>query len=114
MEFTADEIKDKNLIIHDNNNSPLDHLDIKRSGDFDESEPHRNYIHNKIPIEVFGKKKKMILSSLVKIGQLTMYVEVPDQVIPYSSPRLLMKYNNGSRDDLTPENSLRPSIKSYG
>lgn len=110
MEFTADEIKDKNLIIHDNNNSPLDHLDIKRSGDFDESEPHRNYIHNKIPIEVFGKKKKMILSSLVKIGQLTMYVEVPDQVIPYSSPRLLMKYNNGSRDDLTPENSLRPSI----
>ncbi|RCK58842.1 hypothetical protein Cantr_07233 [Candida viswanathii] len=39
-----------------------------------------------------------------------MYVEVPDKVVPYASPRLLMKYNNGTQDDSSEDNSLRPSL----
>lgn len=109
VEFTGDEIKNKNLKVSDS----YDNFDgdFKRSNNYYQSEPQRDYIHNKIPIEVFGKKKKMILSSLVKIGQLTMYVEVPDKVIPYASPRLLMKYNNGPLEDISDDgNALRPSF----
>ena len=43
----------------------------------------------------------MILSSLVKIGELKLSVIIPDKIIPYASPRLLMKYNNGTQQQQT-------------
>lgn len=55
-------------------------------------------LHSKTA-NIFGKKKKSILSSLVKIGELKMSIAVPDSCVPYSSPRLLMKYNTD--DDLS-------------
>lgn len=68
-------------------------------------------IGSKFPTEVYGKKKKSILSSLIKIGHLKLYVRVPSQPIMYSSAKLIMKYNTsqeGKNDDneLVPVNSI--------
>jgi hypothetical protein len=49
---------------------------------------------NKIPVPIYGKKKKMFLSTPINIGTLDLYVKIPDRVIEYSAPKLLMKYNN--------------------
>lgn len=57
------------------------------------------------PVDIYGKKKKMILSSLIKLGQLTMSINFPDRVISYGSPRLLMKYNSGEDNSLQPVTS---------
>ncbi|WLF80198.1 ubiquitin ligase-binding protein bul1 [Lodderomyces elongisporus] len=57
-----------------------------------------SYISTNHPIEIYGKKKKMMMSSLVKIGESTMRVKVPNGVLAYSAPRLLMKYNEVSME----------------
>lgn len=62
-------------------------------------------ICNHIPVEIFGKKKKRLLLTSVKIGEMTLYVKTPEKLIPYTSPRLLQRYNNGSEYSLTPTNS---------
>ncbi|KAG5418924.1 BUL1 [Candida metapsilosis] len=63
------------------------------------------YVTTNRPVDIYGKKKKMILSSLIKLGQSTMSIDFPDKIIPYGSPRLLMKYNNGEDDSLQPISS---------
>lgn len=47
----------------------------------------------KTACEVFGKKKKKILLSLIRIGTLKLFVRVPDTLFSYLAPKLLMKYN---------------------
>ncbi|KAI5970060.1 hypothetical protein CANMA_000884 [Candida margitis] len=64
-----------------------------------------NFVTTNRPVDIYGKKKKMILSSLIKIGQSTMSINFPDKVIPYGSPRLLMKYNSGNDNSLHPVTS---------
>ena len=71
-------------------------------------------IGTKIPVDVYGKKKKMILSSLIKIGELKIYVKVPDKVIPYTAPKLLQKYNSGTNEEGTRSNTLSPVTSSPG
>lgn len=69
----------------------------------------RKMIGNQVPVDIFGKKKKRLLLSTVKIGTLTLHVKVPDKLIAYGSPRLLQKYNNGMN---TPSsvNVLSPAV----
>lgn len=68
---------------------------------------------------IYGKKKKSILSSLAVIGDLKVYVQVPDEVIPYTSPRLLMRYNCNTEDNgagmhnLMPVSSTREILELY-
>lgn len=65
----------------------------------------RRMVWNHIPVEIFGKKKKRLLLSSVKVGEMTLYVKTPEKLIPYTSPRLLQRYNNGSEYSIAPTNS---------
>lgn len=56
----------------------------------------------------------MILSSLIKLGLLTMSINFPDKVIPYGSPRLLIKYNNGEDNSLQPVTSNMEELYNRG
>ncbi|KAK6464104.1 ubiquitination pathway protein, partial [Scheffersomyces coipomensis] len=126
-EMTNEDIKHKNLI--------LDNSDLTRKRSQKISKKHQAYqelqridYHNeeeekqeqkfyqeqymigtKIPTQVYGKKKKMILSSLVKIGDSKLYVKVPHKILPYGSPRLLQKYN-GTLEEDAGSNHISPSI----
>ncbi|KAG7665208.1 CPA1 [[Candida] subhashii] len=112
-EMNNDQIKQKNL----SSQGPVSNYQNEKANlKADDQDPNSKYktlgmLGTKIPTEIFGKKKKLILSSLVKIGQSHMYVKVPDKVIPYSSPRLLMKYNNEEETkDLRPVSSNMKEI----
>ncbi|KAM9934323.1 hypothetical protein OXX80_006074 [Metschnikowia pulcherrima] len=52
-------------------------------------------------VDVYGKKKKRLLSSTTKIGQMMLCVAVPDKLLPYGSPRLIQKYNDGKRTSVS-------------
>ncbi|RCK58845.1 Ubiquitin ligase-binding protein BUL1 [Candida viswanathii] len=56
LELTPDEMKDKNLVIHDSHSSDV--VDVKKSSEFVNEPQERNYIYNKVPIEVFGKRRR--------------------------------------------------------
>lgn len=58
-------------------------------------------------VPVYGKKKKAILLSLVRIGSLKAWARVPDHVMRYALPKLLAKYNRGD-DGGDDGNALRP------
>lgn len=110
-ELTEDELKDKNLLVHTKSvtASTFDQLESKEriarqvyydGGDSYEHNESFYYqdkqmIGTPVSTTVFGKKKKKILSSLVMIGDLRLFVKVPSKTLPYASPKLLMKYNNG-------------------
>lgn len=111
-EFKDQDMKQKNLSIDRTfTDSNLYFLNMKEhflqnnctQSEFDEEQGLRDekMIGSKIPVTIYGKKKKKILSSLVRIGELKLYVRVPHRVVPYSSPKLLMKYNNENSDDFT-------------
>ena len=100
-EYSTDDLKRKNMIItpteisenlYRSSNDTANNFKLQDPDHFYEDE---RMIGSKSPITVYGKKKKLILSFLVKIGTLKLYVRVPKRVISYSSPKLLMKYNNG-------------------
>lgn len=95
-EYSAEDLKIKNLIIAPEIPEPREPNENRpKQADPDHFHEDERMIGSKGPITVYGKKKKLILSSLVKIGTLRLYVRVPKRVISYSSPKLLMKYNNG-------------------
>lgn len=119
MELSPEEVKNKNLIINVNNENTTTNNNKNDNSLRQEFKPpsceiENNIIITKIPTEIFGKKKKMILSSLVKIGELKLSVIIPDKIIPYASPRLLMKYNNSKQQPQDEEeeelDSLRPVL----
>ncbi|KGU26021.1 hypothetical protein MG7_03396 [Candida albicans P34048] len=97
MELSPQEVKNKSLIINNTEHTTTNNIRLEQHFKPLSSELEKNIISNKIPTEIFGKKKKMILSSLVKIGESKLSVIIPDKIIPYASPRLLMKYNNGTQ-----------------
>ncbi|KAI3403374.2 hypothetical protein KGF56_003795 [Candida oxycetoniae] len=76
--------------------SPLLFPTVSKHRGKEEEAKHEVYVSTISPIEIFGKKKQMILSSQVKIGESTMSVKVPNGVVQYSVPKLLMKYNMDS------------------
>ncbi|CAK9441033.1 uncharacterized protein LODBEIA_P49020 [Lodderomyces beijingensis] len=78
------EMKMKNLSLRSTGTTVLDTGDVKREPSY--------YISSR-PREILGKKKKLLGSSTMKVGESTMRVRVPDKMIAYSTPRLLMKYN---------------------
>ncbi|PSK39232.1 carbamoyl-phosphate synthase arginine-specific small chain [Candidozyma pseudohaemuli] len=45
---------------------------------------------------IFAKKRKRLLPVSSAVGELRMAVQIPDKLIPYVSPRLLQKYNQGN------------------
>lgn len=107
----GDDIKHKNLFVSNSQatNSNLYHLNIREQSTrqkhtieqlTDLEYQNERMIGTKTPVTVYGKKKKKILSSLVRIGELKLYARVPNNVIPYSSPKLLMRYNNENVDEL--------------
>lgn len=116
-EYNGDDLKRKNLVVR--RDVSLGHDDIKRPSARDVADvcmDERLHYHdlkmigNHEPVDVFGKKKKRLLLTTVKIGSLKMYVKVPDRLIQYGSPRLLQKYNSGldtphSSNALSPVNS---------
>lgn len=117
-EFKDDDVKKKNLSIDRTvTNSNLYYLNIKEhylqkdcsQAELDEEQQFRDekMIGSKVPVTIYGKKKKKILSSLVRIGELSLYVRVPHKVVPYTSPKLLMKYNNDNSDDFISGAALR-------
>ncbi|CAX42035.1 ubiquitin ligase-binding protein, putatuve [Candida dubliniensis CD36] len=119
MELSPEEVKNKNLIINVNNENTTTNNNKNDNSLRQEFKPpsceiENNIIITKIPTEIFGKKKKMILSSLVKIGESKLSVIIPDKIIPYASPRLLMKYNNSKQQPQDEEeeelDSLRPVL----
>lgn len=122
-EGTEDEIKERNLTVHED--KPVLSSDIKPVL-LEDSDRVRDtlYYQDERMISghsaaIYGKKKKSVLSSLALIGELKVYVQVPDGVIPYTSPRLLMKYNSSTDDlrsplpGLTPVSSTREILELY-
>lgn len=129
-EFTDDELKNQNLILKNSKKTTteLHNFNVKdqildqllhthaKELDVDDNLYYHDYrmIGTTKSLPIYGKKKKKILSSLIKIGTLKMFLRVPSKVFPYSSPKLLMKYNNGSMSNpptpnLTPSSSRRSS-----
>ncbi|CUM50481.1 unnamed protein product [Debaryomyces fabryi] len=111
-EFKDQDMKQKNLSIDCTlTDSNIYFLNMKEhflqnnctQFEFNEDQQLRDekMIGSKIPVTIYGKKKKKILSSLVRIGELKLHVRVPHKVVPYASPKLLMKYNNENLDDFT-------------
>ncbi|CAI5759281.1 unnamed protein product [Candida verbasci] len=79
IELSIDELKNKNLLIHSQpENKKVNKIDNEPGLKSD-------------TCEIFGKKK--LFSSHSKIGESFMSIQIPNKTIPYSSPRLLMKYN---------------------
>lgn len=125
-EATQDELKELNLVVHSNHNKFAEQPNFKPQLLHQWSE-QRDYLYYQdqrmiggYSNAIYGKKKKSILSSLTLIGRLKLYVQVPDGVIPYTSPRLLMKYNSSNSDDkdgsmtsLTPVSSTREILELY-
>lgn len=123
------ELKDKNLFIgrKETTKATLDHLELKNRlnrqlyvsrGDASQDQQlyyqERRMISNIIPVTIFGKKKKKILSSLVEVGQLRIFVKIPAKRILYTSPKLLMKYNNGSIEDIPSPGVFPPRVSLPG
>lgn len=122
QEFSDEDIKHKNLIVdnYNNTNTRSESLLAKEENFNPELlQPIQddNYYHeqrmigSRKPVDIFGKKKKKILSSLVKVGHLKVYVRVPNQPITYCSPKLMVKYNKSETYDhqsneLMPVNSI--------
>lgn len=103
-EFSGDEIKRKNLFsgLNESNDTNLLRPSESNIHNRDElQEQNQFYLDRKMighhrPIDVFGKKKKRLLLSTVLIGKATLYAQVPDKLIPYRSPRLIQRYNDGA------------------
>lgn len=89
---------------------PMDPVETNASTEGPDSDRSQHYhnlrmICNSPPVEIFVKKKKRILLTSVKLGEMTLYVKTPEKLIPYISPRLLQRYNNGSGCSLMPVSS---------
>lgn len=124
QEYSHDELKRKNLLVRENVHPTIEEDRLLRptelkisikSLDSDRRQHYHNLrmICNHVPVKIFGKRKKRLLLTSVKIGEMTLYVKTPAKLIPYTSPRLLQRYNNGSELSLTPTTSkeyLMPTI----
>lgn len=123
-ELSEEQIKHKNLLDVNQDFTSKTHRDIDSKervarqvyydrGESDELDELARYQDRRMvglaQIAVFGKKRKSILLSLVRIGSLKLYVGVPHQILPYCSPKLLMKYNSGG-DEMPDDTSLRPVL----
>lgn len=118
-ELSSEEIKNKNLI-----DTNLTRTTIRRESIIakenqtrqqETSDEHyyidQRMIGSKFAVNIFGKKKKKMLSTMVKVGILKLYVQVPKQPLTYESPKLIRKYNRSDRydpkeNDLMPVNSI--------
>ena len=47
-------------------------------------------------IEIWGKKKKKLISLFIKIGHAKLFAQVPSELFSYAAPKVLVNYNNGS------------------
>lgn len=100
-EFSDQQLKRKHIQI---GRVPYESGDTKRLIEKNgASHVRQEFLNQKIlfthePTEIVGKKKKSFLLSVSKIGYMTLGIRVPDKLIPYGSPRLLQKYNNGLAD----------------
>lgn len=107
-ELNGDDIKRKNLLNdneNDNDNDDSNGHNLMRptSSNIRENDREREqrqfYMDRKMigtfePVEILGKKKKRLLLSTIKIGEASLYAQVPDKLIAYGSPRLIQKYND--------------------
>lgn len=120
QEFDDDQIKQKNLIVNNyittnlvNENlmtkepRPLPTLQMTEYTD--DYFKQQRMIGSKY-VDIYGKKKKKLLTSYHKIGKLKIYAQVPSQPLTYNSPKLIMKYNRTEEEpetnDLVPVNSI--------
>lgn len=119
------EIKLKNLIVHSDNEreilNPQDYdtnikerinQELHRNPDEETMYREERMLGTVIPAPIYKKKGTLFASNVKQLGQLKVYARIPNKVIPYASPKLLMKYNNGSVENLssgslTPSNGLR-------
>lgn len=107
-EFSGDEIKRKNLF--DDLHKEVDRVTPAKhwheSPNVNELYMKQRMIGNSHLTEIYGKKKKRLLLSTLKIGTAVIYAQVPDKLISYGSPRLMKRYNEG----LEPSEGLSPSV----
>lgn len=114
-ELNDETIKNKNLQRVQNPNLSLEHLDEKEvyhipKGLLDKFQNRRLQDQRMLmsyPVDVYGKKKKKILSSLIQIGKLQLCVKIPNDEVPYSAPKLILKYNYGLTESGTSELGLK-------
>lgn len=106
-EFSGDDIKRKNLRIHRRADkefgSKINLSQVDSISDILTPERLQRYDKNMIlftqdAVSIFGKKKKRILPQSYRIGEMVLCVKVPDKLIPYGSPKLIQKYNDGKRN----------------
>lgn len=115
-EFSGDQIKRKNLFsgINEPDDNAFLRPSVSNLRDRDE-EQIQYYMNRKMlshyqPVEIFGKKKKRLLLTSVKVGVAKLYAQVPDKLISYGAPRLIQRYNDGVESS----ESLRPMTSSNG
>lgn len=107
-EYTTEQIKSKQLW---NNNDGVMNCFRKDTG-FPVGEWDKRYVDHKMIsttefAKIYGKKKKKILSSLVKIGELKVFASIPSKILNYNSPKLVKKYNSAEGDENTVSMELR-------
>ena len=109
MELSPQEVKNKSLIINNTEHTTTNNIRLEQHFKPLSSELEKILLATKY-LQKYLVKEKMILSSLVKIGELKLSVIIPDKIIPYASPRLLMKYNNGTQQQQQQNNNNKIQI----
>ena len=117
-EYSSQDIKRKNLFnnLNDSSENVLlrpSHTNIHLTSQIQDQQNY--YMERKMigihePVDIFGKKKKRLLLTMVKIGIATLYAQVPDKLISYGSPRLIQKYNDGVKSEAEAPGSSRESF----
>lgn len=99
-EYTTEQIKSKQLWNNSDGVMNCFHKDTGFPvGDWDKRYVDHKMISTTDFAKIYGKKKKKILSSLVKIGDLKVFASIPSKIINYNSPKLVKKYNSAEGDE---------------
>ncbi|CUM63698.1 uncharacterized protein PRCAT00001282001 [Priceomyces carsonii] len=101
-DLSSEEIKNRNLVIsipsEENRGTKTDpkeeRLKLSLKVSYDSFYASERMIGNKIPVDIYAKKN--VLSPSIKIGDMKLFVKVPTNPLPYTSPSLIQKFNNGS------------------
>lgn len=109
-EYSGDDIKRKNADFSHPLHPVGSKINLTATKEIHEFLPEflvRDFERNRIlfthkPINVSLRKKKLLmLAAPEHLGECILAVKVPNKLIPYGSPRLIQKYNNGRSDSLS-------------
>lgn len=107
QEYSADDMKRKNLAlttklfkraIEQNVATRLSHF---LPPDWVARLQQSKVLFTSTSVDIFARKRKRFLPQSHKIGEFVLGVKVPDRLVPYGSPTLIQKYNDGRNNSIS-------------